>query len=122
MKNVIKLEELAQFALSIFLYSALDFAWWWYLILLLTPDFGALGYLINTKVGAFTYNLTHHKGLAILLYLLGVYSANPVVQFAGLLLLGHSSLDRTFGYGLKYPDSFQNTHLGKIGKAAQPSN
>ncbi|MEW6083560.1 MAG: DUF4260 family protein [Chloroflexota bacterium] len=30
-------------------------------------------------------------------------------------LLGHSSLDRVFGYGLKHKDAFQNTHLGRIG-------
>jgi hypothetical protein len=31
-------------------------------------------------------------------------------------LFCHSSLDRVLGYGLKYPDAFQNTHLGRIGK------
>jgi len=122
LKNLIKLEELLLFILSIYLFSALDIAWWWYLILLLTPDLGALGYLINSKTGAITYNLTHHKGLAILIYFIGISAGSPVTQFAGLLMLGHSSLDRIFGYGLKFPDSFQNTHLGKIGKSAQPHN
>ena len=28
-----------------------------------------------------------------------------------------SSLDRVFGYGLKYYDAFEQTHLGMIGKA-----
>jgi hypothetical protein len=37
-------------------------------------------------------------------------------MLAGTILLGHSSLDRVLGYGLKYPDSFQNTHLGVIGR------
>jgi hypothetical protein len=31
-------------------------------------------------------------------------------------LFGHSNMDRLLGYGLKYPDAFQNTHLGVIGK------
>jgi hypothetical protein len=26
-------------------------------------------------------------------------------------------MDRIFGYGLKYPDAFQHTHLGWIGGA-----
>lgn len=33
-----------------------------------------------------------------------------------LSMLGHSSLDRVFGYGLKHDDAFQNTHFGVIGK------
>ena len=31
-------------------------------------------------------------------------------------LLGHSSFDRVFGYGLKHEDAFQHTHLGRIGR------
>jgi hypothetical protein len=47
---------------------------------------------------------------------LGQLLAVPWLMLAGTILLGHSSLDRVFGYGLKYPDAFQNTHLGRIGK------
>jgi hypothetical protein len=32
-------------------------------------------------------------------------------------LFGHSAFDRMLGYGMKYTDSFQHTHLGLIGKA-----
>jgi hypothetical protein len=41
----------------------------------------------------------------------------PALSVAGLVMLGHSSLDRALGYGLKYPDAFQHTHLGTIGRA-----
>ena len=34
-----------------------------------------------------------------------------------LLLLAHTSMDRVMGYGLKHTDSFQHTHLGRIGAA-----
>jgi Domain of unknown function (DUF4260) len=37
-------------------------------------------------------------------------------QAAGLIILGHSSFDRILGYGLKYSDAFQHTHLGMIGR------
>jgi hypothetical protein len=60
--------------------------------------------------------LIHHKGLAVAVYLLGYLLSVPWLMFAGTILLGHSSLDRVFGYGLKYPDAFQNTHLGRIGR------
>jgi hypothetical protein len=116
MKNLLKLEELFLFGLSLFLFSGLDYSWGWYALLFLTPDLSMLGYLANARLGAWTYNLIHHKGLAVVLYVLGYLLANPALMFAGTLLLGHSSLDRVFGYGLKYPDAFQNTHLGRIGR------
>ena len=116
MKTLLKLEELFLFGLSLFLFSELDYAWWLYALLFLTPDLSMIGYLWNPRFGSWTYNLVHHKGLAIALYLLGHLLANPALQFAGTLLLGHSSLDRVFGYGLKYPDAFKNTHLGVIGR------
>jgi hypothetical protein len=116
MKNLLKLEELLLFGLSLLLFSGLDYSWGRYALLFLTPDLSMLGYLANPRVGSWAYNLIHHKGLAVALYVLGYLFTNPALMFAGTLLLGHSSLDRVFGYGLKYPDEFQNTHLGKIGK------
>ncbi|AEV97266.1 hypothetical protein A4D02_17135 [Niastella koreensis] len=119
MKRTIALEEAAMFGLSIFLFGKLSFAWWWYLVLILTPDFSALGYLVNTRIGAISYNFFHHKAVAIIVYIAGFYLNNEVVQLIGLILFGHSSMDRMLGYGLKYPDSFQNTHLGMIGKKSK---
>ena len=116
MKTLLKLEELFLFGLSLFLFSGLDYAWWLYALLFLTPDLSMIGYLWNPRFGSWTYNLVHHKGLAVALYILGYLTINPAFQFAGTLLLGHSSLDRVFGYGLKYPDAFKNTHLGVIGR------
>jgi hypothetical protein len=116
MKRTIALEEAAMFALSIYLFSQLSFAWWWYVLLILTPDLSMLGYLINTRIGAMVYNFFHHKGVAIIVFVAGLYLQNEVAQLTGIILFGHSSMDRMMGYGLKYPDSFQNTHLGAIGK------
>jgi hypothetical protein len=39
---------------------------------------------------------------------------------AGIILLGHSSLDRVLGYGMKYTDSFRLTHLDWIGGSIGP--
>ena len=117
MRNLIKLEELFLFFLSIFLFSTLGTPWWWFPALLLAPDLGILGYLAGPRVGAFSYNLLHHKAIAVTALVLGVYMASLPLQLAGVIILGHSSLDRVLGYGLKYPDSFRHTHLGYIGKA-----
>jgi uncharacterized membrane protein (Fun14 family) len=120
MRNLIKLEELFLFFLSVFLFSRLGTPWWWFPALLLAPDLGILGCLAGPRVGAFSYNLLHHKAIAVAALVLGAYLASLPLQLAGVIILGHSSLDRVFGYGLKYPDSFRHTHLGYIGKAPSP--
>ena len=117
MKNLLRLEEFLQFALALFLFSGLDASWGLFALLFFAPDLSMLGYLANPRLGAWTYNLIHHKGLSVTLYILGSLLAAPWLMFAGTLLFAHSSFDRIFGYGLKYEDSFQNTHLGKIGNS-----
>jgi hypothetical protein len=114
MKTIIKLEEVAMLALSVVLFNQLHFAWWWYLALFLAPDISMLGYLINTKIGADSYNFFHHKAVGIIIGLLGFYLQNEIYMLAGIIIFGHSSFDRILGYGLKYADSFKNTHLGSL--------
>lgn len=131
MKNLIKLEEVAQFGACALALYILGVPWWVFPILLLGPDVSMLGYLVNTQVGAISYNLFHHKGIALLALCSGAYAAQDefLLVFAGLqqlhdlpllliglILYGHASMDRVFGYGLKFGDSFQHTHLGWIGK------
>lgn len=115
MKNSLKIEEVFMFGLGVYLFSLLPYQWWWFLVLILTPDIGMVGYLFGNKVGAFMYNVFHHKGLAIAIYLLGVYLSIPVIQLIGILLFAHSAMDRIMGYGLKYDKGFKFTHLGEIG-------
>ncbi|MBI4762224.1 MAG: DUF4260 domain-containing protein [Chloroflexota bacterium] len=114
MKKLLKLEEFFLFGLALFLFSGLDYGWGWYALLFFAPDLSMLGYLANPRLGAWTYNLIHHKGLSVVLYALGALLSIPWLMFAGTFLLGHSSLDRVLGYGLKHEDAFQNTHLGMI--------
>ena len=130
MKNLLKLEELAQFILCAFVLLVMDVPWWVYALLVSGPDIGMLGYLISSRVGALTYNIVHHKGMAILVGALGVLAGSisvhapemrgldDVLYIAGLILYGHVSMDRIFGYGLKFGDNFHHTHLGWIGKGA----
>jgi len=101
MKTLIKLEELALLVLSFYLFLALDYAWWWFPLLFFVPDASMIGYLINSRVGALTYNSIHHKGLAILVYLFGSFTQLPVLQLAGLVMFGHASLDRVLGFELQ---------------------
>lgn len=130
MKTLLRLEELAQF---LFVVIWLHFfiggvPWWVYLLLVLGPDIGMLGYLVNSRVGAFTYNILHHKGIAMLVgmcaFITGAIPEDEpsarvtsyVLLVTALVLYGHASMDRIFGYGLKFGDNFHHTHLGWIGK------
>jgi len=129
-KTLLRLEELAQFLLCLGLLIVGWAPWWVYILMLIGPDIGMLGYLINARVGAVTYNILHHKGVPILIivltsgalherfisYMLSMTEFDiPWPLVAAVILYGHASLDRIFGYGLKFGDSFHHTHLGWIG-------
>lgn len=116
MKNLLKLEEVGIFLASVYLFSTLDFAWWWFPVLLLLPDIGMTGYLVNPRIGAFLYNLFHHRMVATGVGIYGLSSGNTYWILAGIILFAHISLDRIMGYGLKFNDSFHHTHLETIGK------
>jgi uncharacterized protein DUF4260 len=106
-KTLIKLEELTLVLLAFYLFLTLDYAWWWFPLLFFIPDVSMIGYLINSQIGAVTYNFIHHKALAILLYLFGGFTQLPVLQLAGLVMLGHSSLDRALGFELQQTKEFK---------------
>lgn len=114
MKNVIAFEEAAMFILAIvgMYYQPLEFKWWVWPLLFLLPDVGMIGYAFSPAAGAVTYNLLHHKAVAVLIIMAGYLLSNPPLLLCGLILFGHSSFDRMLGYGLKYTDAFKHTHLG----------
>jgi len=115
MNNLLKLEELGQFLLSLILFNQLDYSWWVFPACILLPDLSMIGYLVNPKIGAWFYNFSHHKLVAISILVLGYGLNNSLLILAGVILFGHSAMDRIFGYGLKFNDNFKNTHLGWIG-------
>jgi hypothetical protein len=116
MDLLLRMEELGLFILTIYLFSLLPFPWWVYPLLLFIPDISILGYMINAETGAYLYNFIHHRGIAVILYICGILLASPYIALAGLIIFAHSSMDRVFGYGLKHPSGFKDTHLGTIGE------
>lgn len=101
MKTLIKLEEVGLVLLAFYLFLALDYAWWWFPLLFFLPDISLIGFLIDKKAGATAYNFIHHKALSVVLYLLGSFTEMPILQVAGLVMLGHSSFDRVLGFELQ---------------------
>lgn len=116
MKNLLTLEEIAQFSLAILLFSQLEYAWWIFPLFILLPDISMVGYLVSPKSGAWLYNFFHHKMTAVVVLFAGFTFHLPMIELAGIILLAHSSMDRIFGYGLKFSDDFRHTHMGWIGK------
>lgn len=116
MKTTIKLEEVGIFILALYALLRIDPSLILLILTLFLPDLSMVGYVVNSKVGAFTYNLFHHRGLATLVIVVGSLMNLSYLIYAGAIVFAHSTLDRIFGYGLKHKDSFNSTHLGKIGK------
>lgn len=117
MKTLTRLEELFLGILAFYLFLLLRFHWWWFFVLLLAPDVSMLGYLLGPRTGAVIYNAVHHRAVSVTLYIAGGLLGVAWLQAAALIVFAHSSLDRVMGYGLKYADAFQHTHLGVIGRA-----
>lgn len=93
-----------------------------YMLLLFGPDISMLGYAAGNKAGAVVYNIFHHKAIAVALIVVGFMTELYWLQISGIILFGHSSLDRMAGYGLKHFSGFKFTHLGQIGYRKSNSN
>jgi hypothetical protein len=116
MKTIIQLEEAALLLAAALLSNQIGYGPLLFLAFLLVPDVSMIGYLASPRIGAWLYNLVHHRAMGVIVTLAGYFLQMPIVIFAGLILFGHTAMDRMFGYGLKFEDSFHHTHLGTIGR------
>jgi hypothetical protein len=112
----LRLEGLAAFVAGLALYGWLGGAWLVLLPLLLLPDLSAVGYLRGARIGAFAYNVIHNWALGLAVLGIGLVTDIAPVAIAGAVLIAHVGMDRAAGYGLKLPTSFQDTHLGRMGR------
>jgi hypothetical protein len=96
------------------LYFQLGHPWWAYLLFLLAPDISAIGYLAGAKVGSVTYNLAHTSAFPLILALSAWMFGWPAGLPIAMIWLAHIGMDRMVGYGLKYPESFKDNHLGRV--------
>lgn len=90
--------------------------WWAWPLILLAPDLAMLGYAAGPRIGAALYNLLHLYGAGMVLAVLGVVAGTPMLIAIGGLWLAHIGIDRACGLGLKSPEDFKITHLGRIGR------
>lgn len=111
---VLRLEGVAVLALCLFLYHSVGAKWWIFLVFFLWPDLFMVGFWANARVGAALYNLVHTEVFPIALAGVSLgWHKTELLPFA-LIWLGHIAFDRAIGFGLKYPTSFNDTHLQHV--------
>jgi hypothetical protein len=101
---------------SLVAFSITHQSWWLAVSVILVPDVFAAGYAFGTRLGAHLYNVAHATPLPALLVGMGWWQDHPLVLAIGTIWLGHIGMDRMLTFGLKYPDSFQHTHLSRGAK------
>ena len=117
---ILRLEGLSVLIAALFAYAKLDFSWGTFALFFLTPDISILGYIAGSRIGATAYNTAHSYIGALLCLVAGFFLPAPMLLCAGLIWTAHIGFDRALGYGLKYSAGFGFTHLGLIGRFAQP--
>jgi len=115
----LRLEGIAVLVAGSALYLAAGGPWLLLVPVLLAVDISMVGYLAGPRAGAFVYNVAHNQATALIVLGAGVVTGSAPVLLAGAVLAAHTGMDRLAGYGLKYPTSFGDTHLGRIGKRAE---
>ncbi|WP_163527387.1 DUF4260 domain-containing protein [Halobacillus ihumii] len=114
-KRLLHIEGLIMLVTSIYFYAQTGYSWWMFVLLLLSPDLSALGYLYNHKLGAYLYNSFHTYTPPLLLILIAnTFQPKSIMLSLGLIWIAHIAMDRMFGYGLKEPTNSKTTHLQKI--------
>lgn len=113
---LLRLDGLVVFLATLPAYQALGGNWWVFALLILAPDLSMLGAMAGRIAGTRIYNLAHSYfvpvGIALAAWLAGADAVLPYM----LIWTAHIAIDRALGYGLKYPGSFKDTHLGRMGK------
>src|SRR5262245_18797443 len=112
----LRLESAAVFVAGLVLYGQLGAPWWLALPLLLVPDVSAVGYLAGPRAGAFIYNFVHNWAFGLAVLGVGLATGLVPITILGAIAIAHVGMDRAVGYGLKLPTSFQDTHLGRMGR------
>jgi Domain of unknown function (DUF4260) len=114
---LLRLEGLALLTAMVALYAWLGTSWWLFAALFFAPDLSFAGYLLGLRPGAVLYNAVHTTIVPGALLGLGLVLGQPLAVALAVIWLAHIGFDRALGYGLKYPDGFGFTHLGRIGRA-----
>ena len=79
-----------------------------------------IGYVVNARLGAIAYNTVHTYVGPLLLAAYAFGLGHQRLLWPSLIWIAHIGLDRTLGFGLKYPTQFKDTHLNPDRHALGP--
>lgn len=112
--HVVRIENGIALVISFYIYTLLDFPIWLFFVLLFIPDITMIGYAINNKIGANVYNLGHSFVLPLSLATGYFFFSNEYLLLLIIIWSAHIFMDRLLGFGLKYQDSFNHTHIHRL--------
>lgn len=113
-RTILRIEGLAVFGGALAAYAWLGGPLWLLLVLALAPDLSTFGYLAGPRIGSHAYNAVHTYVLPIVLGGVGVQVDSTIAVQVAVVWIGHVGADRLFGYRLKLPTGFKDTHLGNF--------
>ncbi len=114
--RLLRLDGLAVFVASVAAFALLGGNWWLFALLILAPDLAFLSIPLGTATMARVYDIAHSYVLPIILGTIGLWTGIGWMLPVALIWAAHIDADRALGYGLKYPEAIETTHLGLIGK------
>jgi hypothetical protein len=119
----LRLEGFAVFVAAVAAFGQLGGEYLWLVPALLLPDLAMIGYLAGPRIGALAYNAVHNWAFGIAVGAIGIWLGAVPITLAGVILIAHTGMDRSVGYGLKFMSGFHDTHLGRVGRlpAAAPT-
>jgi hypothetical protein len=113
-KIMLHAEGAVLLAAATLLYARSDASWWLFAALFFVPDLAMAGYIAGSRNGAVMYNLAHTTAVPLTLGIIGVVVDADIMIHLALIWLAHIGFDRVLGYGLKYADGFNETHLARV--------
>jgi hypothetical protein len=85
-----------------------------FILLILAPDLSLAGYALGLKKGSAIYNVMHTYITPGILLAGGFYLPSALCINLSLIWIAHIAQDRLRGFGFKYKDRFEGSHLHNI--------
>ena len=111
---ILRAEGVAGLVFCLAFYALTGLGWGYFVLLFLVPDLSILGYLMGPRVGAVAYNVAHSTIGPVLLGAAGFVLGIAPIPSLALIWTAHILFDRWLGLGLKYPEGFGYTHMGRL--------
>ena len=73
-------------------------------------------HLTHPRLGVLLYKVGHIYMIPVMLIVSGIYLTIPWLLADGLILAAHNAWYRVFGYSIKFPTAFKQSHLDYLGK------